>query len=291
MPCKGSLETKSCAYNRWGGVNHREDFKLAPNLDHLSTRTCLQSLKKEGTFQVPRYIEGNLQSGETETYRGRPSKTALFIRPLLFLIGFTITDSIARAQTKVKTTTTPGTNTAAAAIFSLIAVFCIVAFIATVIGALAFLRSAEYAVTDRRVIAKYGLFRRHAVDTLLTGVSSVVVNQSAFGRICGYGNIIVRGAGGDRSIAYVKDPRGFQSAILSELDSARLLKGTAAYTLDVRPAPQVPVKKSGASSWVPSTAAPLPPGTPAHWASDPFDLNSMRYWDGNRWTEHVAPAP
>jgi hypothetical protein len=259
--------------------------------EKLSNTSYLRCVQSEGTFEVPRYIDGNLQSGETETYRGRPSKTALFIRPLLFVIGFVVTDSIARAQATAKSTTTPGAHTAAEAIFALIAVFCIVAAIATVIGALVFLRSAEYAVTDRRVIAKYGLFRRHAVDTLLTGVSSVVVNQSAFGRTCGYGNVIVRGAGGDRSISCVKDPKGFQSAILSQLDSARLLKGTAAYTLDVKLASQPPVKSAGASSSAPTTATPLPPGTPAHWAADPFDENSMRYWDGNRWTEHVAPAP
>lgn len=240
---------------------------------------------------MPRYIDRNLQSGEAETYRGRPSKTALFIRPLLFVVGFVIADSIAHAQATAKATTTAGAHTVAEAIFALIAVFCIVAAIATVIGALVFLRSAEYAVTDRRVIAKYGLFRRHAVDTLLTGVSSVVVNQSAFGRMCGYGNVLVRGAGGDRSISCVKNPKGFQSAILSELGSARLLKGTAAYTLDVKLAPQPAVTSSGGSSSAPSTASPLPPGTSARWAADPSNQNSMRYWDGNRWTDHVAPAP
>jgi hypothetical protein len=141
------------------------------------------------------------------------------------------------------------------------------------------------------VIAKYGLFRRQAVDVLLTGVASVVVNQSAFGRMCGFGNVIVRGAGGDRSISYVKDPKGFQSAVLSELGAARLLKGTAAYTLDVKMAPSVSAASSGASSSEPATAVPLPPGTPAHWGADPFDPKALRYWDGNRWTEHVAPAP
>lgn len=240
---------------------------------------------------MPRYIDRNLQSGEAETYRGRPSKTALFIRPLLFSAGFVIADSIARAQATAKSTTAPGANTAAEAIFALIAVFCIVAAIATVIGAIVFLRSAEYAVTDRRVIVKYGLVRRHAVDTLLTSVSSVVVNQSAFGRMCGYGNVLLRGAGGGRSISCVKDPKGFQSAILSELDSARLLKGTAAYKLDVKLAPHFPVTSSGGSGSAPLTATPLPPGTPAHWANDPFDQNSVRYWDGNRWTDHVAPTP
>lgn len=30
--------------------------------------------------------------------------------------------------------------------------------------------------------------------------------------------------------------------------------------------------------------------TPADWYPDPQDPNSLRYWDGNNWTEHRAPA-
>ena len=32
------------------------------------------------------------------------------------------------------------------------------------------------------------------------------------------------------------------------------------------------------------------PPTPANWYPDPEDPNALRYWDGNAWTEHRAPA-
>jgi len=31
-----------------------------------------------------------------------------------------------------------------------------------------------------------------------------------------------------------------------------------------------------------------PPPTPAQWAADPYGRHQWRYWDGSRWTEHVA---
>lgn len=31
-----------------------------------------------------------------------------------------------------------------------------------------------------------------------------------------------------------------------------------------------------------------PPVAPPGWAADPFGRHEHRYWDGNRWTEHIA---
>ena len=30
---------------------------------------------------------------------------------------------------------------------------------------------------------------------------------------------------------------------------------------------------------------------PAGWHPDPRNLNGLRYWDGNDWTDHTAPRP
>lgn len=39
----------------------------------------------------------------------------------------------------------------------------------------------------------------------------------------------------------------------------------------------------------PAAAAPAPPGTPAGWLPDPGGSpDTLRYWDGNAWTEHLA---
>ena len=237
------------------------------------------------------YIDQNLQPGEAVKYRGRPSKTAVLLRPTFLLVTFMILDSIDHSlSNSASTTSAAGAKTGAEIILGILVFFNLLAMIVSFIGALVFLNSAEYAVTDRRVVAKYGLLRRNVVDILLTRVSGVKVNQSAPGRMFGFGNVLVLASGANRQVAYVKNPQGFQSAILAQLEEARLLKGTAAYTLDVRLSAQGSMPRQG-SSPSPTSAPPLPPGTPAQWATDPFDQSSLRYWDGDRWTDHVSPAP
>jgi predicted RNA-binding Zn-ribbon protein involved in translation (DUF1610 family) len=39
-----------------------------------------------------------------------------------------------------------------------------------------------------------------------------------------------------------------------------------------------------------ATPVPPPPGTPAGWLTDPVGNYEHRYWDGSKWTEHVAAA-
>jgi uncharacterized membrane protein YdbT with pleckstrin-like domain len=55
--------------------------------------------------------------------------------------------------------------------------------------------TTEIAVTDRRVILKRGLIRRHTVEMNMQKVESVDVDQTLIGRIFNYGNVTVRGTG------------------------------------------------------------------------------------------------
>jgi uncharacterized membrane protein YdbT with pleckstrin-like domain len=69
------------------------------------------------------------------------------------------------------------------------------------IGVLSFLRAwfhrvtTEIAVTDRRVIYKRGLVRRYTVEMHMDKVESVDVDQSIWGRVLNYGDVIVHGTG------------------------------------------------------------------------------------------------
>ena len=54
----------------------------------------------------------------------------------------------------------------------------------------------ELAVTDRRVIAKWGLIRRQTIELLHSKVESLRVEQSILGRILNFGSIAVHGTGG-----------------------------------------------------------------------------------------------
>lgn len=55
--------------------------------------------------------------------------------------------------------------------------------------------STEIAVTDRRIIFKRGLIRRHTVEMNMQKIESVDVDQTLLGRLFDYGDVTVRGIG------------------------------------------------------------------------------------------------
>jgi uncharacterized membrane protein YdbT with pleckstrin-like domain len=55
--------------------------------------------------------------------------------------------------------------------------------------------TTEIAVTDRRIIIKRGLIRRHTVEMNMQKVESVDVDQTLIGRLFNYGNVTIRGTG------------------------------------------------------------------------------------------------
>jgi uncharacterized membrane protein YdbT with pleckstrin-like domain len=55
--------------------------------------------------------------------------------------------------------------------------------------------STEIDVTDRRIVYKRGLFRRHTVEMNMDKVATVDVDQSILGRILDYGDVTVQGTG------------------------------------------------------------------------------------------------
>ena len=73
-----------------------------------------------------------------------------------------------------------------------------VLLVAVLIVASAFLRrsSAEFAVTNKRVILKAGLIRRRSIELLNNKIESISVNQGLLGRGLDHGTVIVRGIGG-----------------------------------------------------------------------------------------------
>jgi len=58
--------------------------------------------------------------------------------------------------------------------------------------------SSEFAVTNKRVIIKVGFIERRTLETLLTKVEGIEVNQTVFARLLNFGTIAVTGTGGTR---------------------------------------------------------------------------------------------
>jgi len=64
--------------------------------------------------------------------------------------------------------------------------------------ALILVLTTEFAVTDKRVIAKTGFLRRRTLEMLLTKIESVAVRQNVLGRLLDFGTVTVVGTGGTR---------------------------------------------------------------------------------------------
>jgi hypothetical protein len=59
-------------------------------------------------------------------------------------------------------------------------------------------QTTEFALTDHRVIGKYGIIQRQSLELVLGKVESVIINQSLSGRLFNYGTLVVIGSGGTR---------------------------------------------------------------------------------------------
>jgi uncharacterized membrane protein YdbT with pleckstrin-like domain len=86
--------------------------------------------------------------------------------------------------------------------------------------------TTEMAITNKRVIAKFGFISRRTIEINLQRIESIQVHQSILGRVFNYGSIIVSGAGNPQApIPGISDPLGFRKEF-SESQKT-FAKGTA----------------------------------------------------------------
>ena len=82
--------------------------------------------------------------------------------------------------------------------------------------------STELAVTNRRVIAKFGLVSRRTMELNLSKLESIRVDQSIGGRIFDYGSIVVVGTGASlEPIPFIAAPMAFRQAVQSAADEVQ----------------------------------------------------------------------
>lgn len=76
-------------------------------------------------------------------------------------------------------------------------------------------RSTELAVTNKRVIAKFGFVRRQTIELNVAKIESVQVEQSVLARMFDYGSIIIAGGGNPfEAVLGIANPLGFRRAFL-----------------------------------------------------------------------------
>lgn len=79
-------------------------------------------------------------------------------------------------------------------------------------------QTTELAVTNRRVLAKFGIISRTTFELFLNKVEGVNVDQTITGRLLGFGSIHVKGTGGGMSpIDAIYYPEFFQRVLLEQI--------------------------------------------------------------------------
>lgn len=153
------------------------------------------------------YVESNLMSGETVVYRAK-LHWFVFVGPIaLEVIALSLFTFGAVATSD------------AAPVGFFIGAICLVLGFATALSAAITFITTELAVTNKRVIAKFGLIRRHTIELNHTKVESYNVDQGIIGRILGFGTIVINGTGGGKNpIRQVRDPLEFRKQAMTSFD-------------------------------------------------------------------------
>ncbi|HNQ94120.1 MAG TPA: PH domain-containing protein [Anaerolineales bacterium] len=99
-------------------------------------------------------------------------------------------------------------------IFSFFTILLSFAMIGAIIRTMISLFTTEFAVTNRRVIAKTGLIKRRSLELFLEKVESINIRQDLMGRIFNFGIVTVTGTGGTKeSFRGIVDPLAIRKKI------------------------------------------------------------------------------
>ena len=81
------------------------------------------------------------------------------------------------------------------------------------------IKTSEFAVTNKKVIIKYGILTITSVEIMFSKIESVSVNQSIAGRVFNYGQIIISGTGGTKQVFDMIDrPIEFRRNVMEAME-------------------------------------------------------------------------
>jgi len=82
--------------------------------------------------------------------------------------------------------------------------------------------TADFAVTNKRIILREGFFFRHMNEVQLSKIANIATNQSLLGQLLGYGTVIINPFGGNSDIfSAIDNPLEFQKAAQLQLDNIK----------------------------------------------------------------------
>lgn len=126
------------------------------------------------------YVDSHLLPGEEVMHRGHLHKI-IYVMPVLIAVALMAVATAAFANELYP-----------------FAAIALGAALVPLVAAQILYRSSEFAVTNKRVIIKVGFIQRRTLETLLSKVEGIEVNQTVLARMLDFGTIAVTGTGGTR---------------------------------------------------------------------------------------------
>jgi uncharacterized membrane protein YdbT with pleckstrin-like domain len=149
------------------------------------------------------YIDRNLLAGERVVFRTR-LHWKLLVGPVLFMLVTLLPIAWLRAT---------HAHNAWALLAPALGVIILLAAILK-------RQSSDFAVTNKRVMMKTGIFNTRSIELLLAKVEAIAVDQTFSGRLFGYGDIVVTGSGGTtEAFTDIQAPLEFRRAMQSVTDA------------------------------------------------------------------------
>jgi uncharacterized membrane protein YdbT with pleckstrin-like domain len=161
------------------------------------------------------YVESNLVPGEKVIYETRlhwvVMLSHLLVGGLLLALPGILLLAYALGNTQIESSTLHAMEAGAGVLLAFGVVVIIVGMVRR--------NATEMAVTNRRVVIKTGLASRKTIEMLLNKVESIEVSETTFGRMLGYGTIVVIGTGGTPEPFHkVAHPLEFRSQVQQQIE-------------------------------------------------------------------------
>lgn len=145
------------------------------------------------------YLENNLTQGENVVYQAN-IHWFLFVRPVLLLVlGYLFYSAISSG------------------FIHWIGIILLIFGVLSLVERLSIKIGSIYAVTNKRIILKSGIIKRDALELMLHKCEGIRINQGIWGRITGFGTIIVTTGGATNSYRFVADPMKFRNIINEQI--------------------------------------------------------------------------
>lgn len=166
------------------------------------------------------YVKDSLMPGEKVLLTARIHAAVFLPAMAWFLLGVAVmVYALFWTNTHVFTTTRLSMETLLPATLLFVAALLALNGLATGLQALVMLLTTEFAVTNRRIIAKHGFLRRHTLEMLILKVESVAVRQSLLGRMLNFGTVMVTGTGGTKeNFRAIVEPLGVRRKIYQVIE-------------------------------------------------------------------------